>query len=172
MSTYTPGPLQASIEKHEGGKWTLILERELRQEPAKVWAALTDPAQLREWAPFETDAPMAAEGTVNLTWSGTQQQVATRITRAEAPRVLEYGDMRWELEPNGAGTRLKLWHSIDRRYIAMGTAGWHVSLDVLDGMLGGAPVNRGEAMKSGWQKLFAEYSAKFGIEMPKWGGAK
>ena len=41
-------------------------------------------------------------------------------------------DMRWELEAVGSGTRLTLWTNIDRRYIAMGAAGWQVCFDVLD----------------------------------------
>jgi hypothetical protein len=43
---YTPGPASgAQIRKH-GEKWALILVRELRHSPEKVWEALTDPAQL------------------------------------------------------------------------------------------------------------------------------
>ena len=34
------------------GRWTLIFCRDLRQAPTKVWAALTDPDQLAQWAPF------------------------------------------------------------------------------------------------------------------------
>ena len=68
------------------------------------------------------------------------------MTRADAPRVLEYNwggyDMRWELEAVGGGTRLTLWHNIDRRYISMGAAGWHICLDVLDHLLGGDPIGR------------------------------
>ncbi len=45
------------------------------------------------------------------------------MTRADAPKVLEYGDIRWELEAFGGGTRLTLWHSIDRRFISWGAAG-------------------------------------------------
>ena len=51
------------------------------------------------------------------------------MTRADAPRVLEYnwgGMTRWELEASGDGTRLTLWHSIDRGFISMGAAGWHI----------------------------------------------
>jgi hypothetical protein len=72
----------------------------------------------------------------------------------------------------GGGTRLKLFTSIDRRWIAMGAAGWHVCLDVLDHALGGEPIGRivaGDAMKfEGWQRLHAEYAKQFGVEMPKW----
>ena len=52
---YTPGPASGAQIRKDGEKWTLILVRELRHSPEKVWQALTDPAHLREWAPFEAD---------------------------------------------------------------------------------------------------------------------
>jgi hypothetical protein len=50
---YTPGPASGAQIRQERGqngedKWTLILIRELRHAPEKVWQALTDPAHLRE----------------------------------------------------------------------------------------------------------------------------
>jgi uncharacterized protein YndB with AHSA1/START domain len=164
---YTPGPAQGAQIKKDGDKWTLILVRELHHPPAMVWQALTDPAQLHEWAPFEADGNLASAGaTVKLTWGGTGSVSETRVTRAEAPRLLEYHDLRWELEPLGGGTRLTLWHNIDRRFIAWGAASWHICLDVLDRLLAGAPIGRiagAEAMKfDGWQRLKAEYATQFG----------
>ena len=175
---YVPGPANAArVQKGEGqgpeGKWTLILVRELRHSPEKVWEALTDPAQLREWAPFITDGSLGAIGAVNLTWVGTPTPFRTEVTRAEAPKVLEYGDIRWELEWVGSGTRLTLWHAIDRRFIAWGAAGWHICFDVLDRNLAGNPIGRiagPDAMKAlGWQRLVREYAKQFGAEEPKWG---
>jgi len=171
---YTPGPASgARVEKKDGDKWTLILVRELRHSPEKVWQALTDPAQLREWAPFVVDGSMATVGaTVNLTWVGNPTPIKTTVTRAEAPRELEYNDTRWELEAVGSGTRLTLWHNIDRRFIAWGAAGWHISFDVLERLLAGEPMGRAvvaEAMRlGGWQRLNAEYARQFGIETPSW----
>ncbi|MGH7714574.1 MAG: SRPBCC family protein, partial [Vulcanimicrobiaceae bacterium] len=86
----------------------------MRHSPDKVWQALTDPAQLHEWAPFDADANLGTtRETVKLTWLGAPAPVETKVTRADAPKVLEYdtGDnnMRWELELAGSGTRLKLW---------------------------------------------------------------
>jgi len=169
---YTPGPANAEVRK-EGEKWTLVLVRELRHSPEKVWQALTDPAQLREWAPFDVDGNLGTAGTkVKLTWAGTPTTIDTPITRADAPKVLEYGDIRWELETIGGGTRLTLLAKLDRRFISMGAAGWHISLDVLDHLLSGNPINRiagFEAMKfEGWQRLNAEYAKQFGIELPSW----
>ncbi len=164
---YAPGPASgAQIQKGGGEKWALILVRELRHPPEKVWPALTDPAQLREWAPFDADGSLGAVGTVNLTWAANPKAIETRVTRAEAPRLLEYGDLRWELEPLDSGTRLTLWTRIDRRFIAWGAAGWHICFDVLDHLLNGTPIGRivaGEAIKFGFQRLNAEYAQQFGI---------
>ena len=121
---YTPGPASGAQVRKDGEKWTLILVRELRHSPEKVWQALTDPAHLREWAPFVVDGSLDTVGSkVNLTWVGSPTPQESIVTRADAPEVLEYGDIRWDLEPFGSGTRLTLWHSIDRRFISWGAAG-------------------------------------------------
>jgi uncharacterized protein YndB with AHSA1/START domain len=44
---YAPGPASGAQVRKDGEKWTLILVRELRHSPEKVWQALTDPVQLR-----------------------------------------------------------------------------------------------------------------------------
>ena len=101
----------------------------------------------------------------------TLRVTETTVTRADAPKLLEYNDIRWELEASGGGTRLTLWHNIDRRFISMGAAGWHTCFDVLDRLLSGTPIGRmvgGEAMKFGWQRLNAEYAKQFGVETPGW----
>ena len=170
---YEPAPpFGVRVQKDNDQKWTLILVRELRHPPEKVWQALTDPDHLREWAPFIVDASLGAVGKVNLTWIGNPQPLETKVTRADPPKALEYGDIRWELEPLGAGTRLTLWSTIDRRFISMGAAGWHIAFDVLDGLLSGNPIGLiagADAMKfAGWQRLNAEYAELFGVKAPVW----
>jgi uncharacterized protein YndB with AHSA1/START domain len=170
---YEPGPANLARAVKDGEqKWTLVLVREMRHSPEKVWEALTDPAQLREWAPFVTDGSLGAVGTVKLTWVGAPTPIDTKVTRVEAPKALEYGDMRWELKASGRGTRLTLWAKIDRRFISMGAAGWHISFDVLDHLLSGTPIGRiagGDATKfAGWQRLNAEYAKQFGMKAPNW----
>jgi uncharacterized protein YndB with AHSA1/START domain len=179
LTQYTPGPASGAQIRKDGEKWTLILVRELRHSPEKVWQALTDPAHLREWAPFEADGSLGTVGaTVKLTTVAappTRRISETKVTRADAPKLLEYGwggnDMRWELEAFDGGTRLTLWTSIGRRFISMGAAGWHICFDVLDRLLSGTPIGRivgPDAMKFGWQRLNAEYANQFGIEAPNW----
>jgi len=175
---YTPGAASGAEVRKDGEKWTLVLVRELRHPPAKVWDALTDPEQLRQWAPFDSDRNLGNVGTVSLSTVGAPTPLVseTRVTRAEAPKLLEFNwggqDIRWELEPLASGTRLTLWHNIDRRFIAMGAAGWHVCLDVLTALLGAEPIGRivgMDAMKfEGWQRLHAEYAQQFGVELPNW----
>jgi len=169
---YRPGPASGAQVQKDGDKWTLILVRELRHAPEIVWQALIDPAQLREWAPFVADGSLDTGGArINLTWVGRPTPIETTVTRANAPTLLEYGDIRWELEPIAGGTRLTLWHSIDRRFISWGAAGWHICLDVLDHLLSGTPIGRiagPDSMKlGGWQRLNSEYAQQFGVEAPQ-----
>jgi uncharacterized protein YndB with AHSA1/START domain len=176
---YTPGPARGAQIQKNGAKWTLILVRELHHPRERVWHALTDPAHLHEWAPFDADGSLDTAGaTVKLTTVGapTPRVTETRVTRAEAPSVLEYNwgdfDMRWELEVFGGGTRLTLWTNIGHRFISMGAAGWHICFDVLNHLLSGTPLGRmvgPDAIKfGGWQRLNAEYAQQFGIEAPNW----
>jgi uncharacterized protein YndB with AHSA1/START domain len=172
---YKPGPAAGAEVRKDGEKWTLILVRDLHHPPAKVWQALTDPMQLREWAPFDADRSLASVGPVKLSTFGnpTPQISETRVTCAEAPKLLEFqwggNDMRWQLEAIGNGTRLTLWHNINRGFISMGAAGWHICFDVLDRFLAAEPLGRivaGEAMKFDWPRLNAEYAKQFGLEAP------
>jgi uncharacterized protein YndB with AHSA1/START domain len=176
---YSPGPAAGARIHKEGDNWTLVLVRELGHPPEKVWEALTDPDHLREWAPFDADGSLGTAGaTVRLTTvrAPSPHVTETTVTRADAPKLLEYnwggGDLRWELEALGHGTRLTLWHNIDRRYISMGAAGWHICFDVLDGLLSGQPIGRTvgpEVMKfEGWQRLNSEYAELLGVEAPSW----
>jgi uncharacterized protein YndB with AHSA1/START domain len=176
--SYNPGPASGAEIQKDGERWTLVLVRELHHAPAKVWEALTDPEHLREWAPFDADRNLGTIGTATLSTVGTPTPHVTesRVKRAEEPKVLEYtwggNDLRWELEPAaGGGTRLTLWHNIERNFIAMGAAGWHICFDVLERLLSGQPIGRivgPEVMKfEGWQRLHAEYAKQFGVDAPR-----
>jgi uncharacterized protein YndB with AHSA1/START domain len=172
---YAPGPASGAQVQKDGEKWTLVVVRELRHAPEMVWEALTDPAQLSEWAPFDADRNLDGVGTARFSMVAAPkpQVFDTTVKRAEAPRLLEYSwgesDLRWELEPLAGGTRLTLWHNIDRRFIAWGAAGWHICFDVLERLLAGTPIGRivgSDAMKFEWQRLNTEYAKQFGIDTP------
>ncbi len=162
---YQPGPAPgARVEKQDGEMWRLILTRDLRHRPEKVWLALTDLNQIREWAPYEINGDLTQAGNqLELTWMSTGLVTKATVTRAEPARILEFQEMRWELEAIPEGTRLTLWHNIGRRYVNWGAAGWHICFEVLDRLLGGRPVGRiagRDAMRHAeWKRLCAEYEA-------------
>ena len=171
--SYTPGPASRPQVLKGEEQWTLILVRELRHAPEKVWLALTDPVHLREWAPFDADGRLDTAGaTVKLTWVATGNVTESRVTRVEPPWVLEFSNTRWQLEAVAGGTRLTLWHGIPPRFIAWGAAGWHICFDVLDRLLADRPIGRiagADAMhQADWHRLVAEYAELIGVEPPKW----
>ena len=78
--------------------------------------------------------------------------------------VHRWGDdvVRWRLTPTDTGCRLTLEQTMrDRDPAAMNAAGWHVCLDVLDGVASGAATSRvvGEAaLEHGWEALRDGYA--------------
>jgi uncharacterized protein YndB with AHSA1/START domain len=181
--SYRPGAAYgAEIEKH-GEQWTLVVVRDFAHPPTRVWEAITDPEHLREWAPFDADRNLGIVGTATLTTVGAPSPhvTETRITRADAPHALEFSwggnEMRFELEPRGEhGTRLRLWHNIDKRFIAMGASGWHLCFDVLASTLDDEPIGRtvgADALNvNGWHQLHREYATLLGVAQPSERGAQ
>lgn len=176
LDDYNPGPASAAHVEKDGENWTLVVVKNLRHSPEQVWEALTDPVHLSQWAPFDASKSLDSVGPVTLSVAGMDQVSATEVTRADAPNILEYKwagqDLRWKLEATNDGTRLTLWHNIDRKFIAMGAAGWHICIDILGFLLDGDPVGRlvaEDALRfNGWQRLNKEYSQLFGVEAQSW----
>ena len=176
---YTPGPASGAQVQKDGEKWTLVLVRELRHSPEKVWQALTDPAQLREWAPFDADGSLGTVGSHGEAHHGGSAGAARDRNQSDASRRSQGARVQLGWLRHAVGARSLWWRhapdavaNIDRRYISMGAAGWHICFDVLDHLLGGTPIGRivgPDAMKfGGWQRLNAEYAEQFGVETPNW----
>ncbi|SCL38275.1 Uncharacterized conserved protein YndB, AHSA1/START domain [Micromonospora rhizosphaerae] len=175
--SFRPGPLAEVFCIPADDRWDLVFVRDLRHPPEKVWAALTEPARLAEWAPFLASRDLGTEGDATLSMVDGDQTTDTPATvlRAERPTLLEYtwgGDLlRWELTPSDAGTRLTLKHRVEKRDLApMMAAGWHLCLDVADHLLEGDPVGpiRGaEAMNFGWAELRDAYAERLDLDPPR-----
>jgi uncharacterized protein YndB with AHSA1/START domain len=173
---FEPGPLAEVSCEPADDRWTLVFARDLGHPPAKVWAALTDPAQLEAWAPFVADRDLAATGDATLTMidGETRKDLPAVVRRADPPSVLEYtwGDdlLRWELEPITGGTRLTLRHTVDDRdLVPKVAAGWHLCLVVAERMLDGRPIEpiRGEDAKNyGWGELNDAYAERLDSTEP------
>ncbi|MFC0504066.1 SRPBCC family protein [Micromonospora costi] len=170
---YRPSPTAEVACETTDGHATLVFVRDLRHPPATVWAALTDPARLAEWAPFLADRDLGSPGAAVLTMldGDTREDQPATVRRAEPPHLLEYtwGDdlLRWELTSTAGGTRLTLRHTTtDPTVVPMVTAGWHICLDVAARLLDGDPVGpiRGmEAMDFGWAELRDAYARRLGL---------
>jgi len=178
MSTFDPGPLAEVRLEETDDRWTLILVRVLAHQPEKVWAALTDPEQLDEWAPYTSDRDLSTVGDATLTMIDGEksEDLAASVRRAEPPVLLEYtwgSDLlRWELEPTETGTRLTLHHTIeDRDWVPKIAAGWHICLVVAEHLLDGDPIGpiRGENARShGWDQLHDTYAERLGAPGDGW----
>lgn len=175
MSTrdFDPGPLAEVACEAEEDRWTLVFVRDLRHPPERVWAALTERAQVSQWAPFLADRDLDRTGDATLTMVGgdTAIEMPASVRRAEPPALLEYawGDdlLRWELQPIEAGTRLTLRHTLsDYGWVPKVAAGWHLCLVVAERLLDGEPIPpiRGDdAHNYGWQELNDAYAKELGI---------
>jgi uncharacterized protein YndB with AHSA1/START domain len=165
---FEPGPPVDDVDcERSGDRWTLVFVRDLRHPPRAVWAALTEPGQLAQWAPYTADRDLGTTGVATLTMLGgdAAAPMPSDVLRAEPPTLLEYawgGDLlRWELTPTGTGTRLTLRHTVDDRdSVPMVAAGWHICLAVAQRLLDGDPVGpiRGnDALDHGWTELREAY---------------
>jgi len=148
--------------REEGeGRRGIRFERVYDYKPEELWAALTDPEQLRAWlAP--TDIDLRVGGGIEVRFgddpSDEKQMVHGVIRELEPLRVLEYewrfpGEddsvVRFELEPRGEGTLLVLDHRLLGSETVPGYgAGWHAHLDALELMLAGRSQN--------WDERFQE----------------
>jgi uncharacterized protein YndB with AHSA1/START domain len=114
----------------------------------EVWAALTEPAWLAKWlAPGEIE--LRPGGVARLDFGDSGGVIDSRVTAIEAPRLLEYSwsipgeplrPLRWELEPIGAATLLKLRLRLPAIEDAgRAAAGWSAHLEMLQTALVGVP---------------------------------
>jgi uncharacterized protein YndB with AHSA1/START domain len=158
------------------GTTVLRYERRLPHPVARVWRALTEPAELRGWL-AEAELEPAPGGTVRLRWLNTDDEGNVAIARGnvarwEPPQVLEldtdiHGRLRFELEPDGAdATRLTFTVEHDAlpgEAVVKVRAGWHIHLEHLAEALDGTPVDWprwGEEHRPRWDALAQRYEAQ------------
>ena len=170
--SYRPGPAEFAIASQENGRFVLELTRAFEQSPSRLWRLLTDPGELREWAPFDATFDLGETGTTTLSMAGGARAVdlPSHIRTAEEPRLLEYtwgsDVLVWELEPMLSGTVLTLRHTMnDARALARAAAGWQICLDVAQRYMDGRAIGRivgAEAKEFDFARLHGEYAARFG----------
>lgn len=181
---YQPSPIVRPERTFADGRWTVILTRELSHPVQRVWAALTEPAQLQQWAPFVSDRNLTETGVVAVTMlggddrdrgeSGSEASVESpgRVLESDPPWLLvfEWGAdvLRWELTSAEAGTVLVLRHTLNEAGMDSGVAaGWHLCLDVADALMKDmpfGPVVGTRAKAYGWADLNQRYAEIFKVQ--------
>jgi uncharacterized protein YndB with AHSA1/START domain len=136
------------------------LERHLVDPPEVVWEALTERDQLRSWFPCDVIVDggrweVGAQITFPFPPEVIEMTLTGEVLEVDKPRCLAYtwGDetLRFELEPEGDGTRLVLIDELEASAAARNAAGWDVCLDRLAGLEAPDP----------WGPRFEEYIAAF-----------
>ena len=125
--------------KTADGRCVLRMERRLKHSREKVWRAVTEPERLADWFPGRISPELREGGVVACEFGGEGT-----VTDLDPPRLIAYtwgeDHLRWELHPDGEGTRLVLLHTFDDRAGAASFgAGWHTCLVALDLALDGRP---------------------------------
>ncbi|MCI4324735.1 MAG: SRPBCC family protein [Thermoplasmata archaeon] len=158
-----------------GDHATLEFRRHLPYPPEVVWKALTDPPELAIWYLAQGTIDGRVGGTIELVAGPSRLRVTGRILAWEPPRLFEHewkvaprselpggedATIRWELHPEGTGTRLELTHRNLRRPTALGFApGTHAFLDRLAAHLAGVPLPN-------WQQRYTQVAPQY---PPAWG---
>jgi uncharacterized protein YndB with AHSA1/START domain len=135
----------------------LRFERRYAQPVERVWRAITEPDQMSAWFPSDVIGERATGA--ELTFDDASQRAEAdeageprradgpdftgRVIAFDPPRVFSFtwaGEvLRFELHPDGDGTRLVFTQLLSHRSVAARNgAGWHGCLLALDGLLGEA----------------------------------
>ncbi len=155
------------------GRPVLRFERRLGHSPAKVWKAITDPAELAHWFPQDVEGSFAPGAKLRFVFRGelpvldgkTIEDFRGEVLEIDPPRLIAYswGEdiLRWTLTPDGDGCLLVFTDTVaDRGKAARDGAGWQVCLDALEARLGGTAPRAGNR----WQELYEGYRQDFGPE--------
>jgi uncharacterized protein YndB with AHSA1/START domain len=135
MLTQTFGRLRAESEEHRA----VHFERVYDYRPEELWAAITEPDQIRGWL-GEAELDLREDGAGTVKFSETEI-AQLRVRALEPGRLVEYdwtfpneplSVLRLELEPRREGTLLVLDHRrLSPDDIVDYSAGWHSHLDAL-----------------------------------------
>ncbi len=153
------------------GQPVLRFERRLRHSPAKVWRAVSDPAEMAHWFPATVEAELRPgapmrftfpeEAVVDGAWDG-------EVLEVDPPRVYMFrwnaDVLRIELIPDGDGCRLVFTQTlgggrVGRLGAGRTAAGWDHCLDVLAARLDGEPAPE----RTDWLAPMERYVEEFGL---------
>jgi uncharacterized protein YndB with AHSA1/START domain len=158
----------------DGDRATIVFKRILHHSAERVWKAITEPSELKEWLMCsQARIEGRAGGTLEMVSGPAQFHVTGKVLAWDPPRVFEHewkvapvppmpnGEdavFRYELTPRGSDTLLTVTYrrltSLTARGFAPGT---HVLLDRLEAQLDERPLPQ-------WMPRFEELRAIY----PEW----
>jgi uncharacterized protein YndB with AHSA1/START domain len=157
----------------EGGRVGVRFERRLAHPPERVWRAVTEADELAKWFPArpEISGERRVGAQLTITYpENVEPPDSGEIVELDEPRLFAFTWrsseqepqlLRFELEPDGDGTKLVFTHELPRPDSAKVAAGWQLCLDDLEAALDGQP--RGEFPHDRWVELHEEYAEQFGV---------
>ncbi len=158
-----------TVERTEDGRYVISFERRLAHPVERVWAALTEPAELISWW-GDAEVELHEGGRFEVSWLNTDEQgdsatMQATIVKLEPLRLLVldgdiHGRLRWELTPDGDGTRLSFRSTfeLEPEFITKVPAGWHFHLDALGRHLDGGETDLVEIPD--WEPIHEAYVGK------------
>ena len=153
-----------------GGKTVLRFERRLGHPPEKVFRAISDPAEMRHWFPAGVETELRPGAPIRFSFGEEDAETpGGEVLEVDPPKLLVYtwGDdvLRWEIVPEGGGSRLYFSQTIAPEGgsgglpgSARNAAGWDVCLARLEARVDGDPPPDPD-----WFALFEAYVERFGL---------
>lgn len=151
-----------------GSRPALRFVREYPDPVERVWAAISDPAELTAWFParvaFPDDGRPAPGCPVRFTFGTDGDGGTGTVLVCDPPSRLTFtweGDeLRFELTPLVSGCRLTVTTLLEGPdTAARNAAGWEVCLDGLDTALAGGTVEAPGRPTPAWRRHFDDYVA-------------
>ena len=146
------------------GRPALRFERSFSQPIERVWRALSDPEEMRHWFPAGVRMDLRPGGEMSFEFDDPDApETSGEVTEVDPPRLLAFNwaqdHLRFELEPQQQGCRLRFTHFLSEREDAARTAaGWNVCLDQLGRHVAGAPAEApGTEPTPEWRRRYDEY---------------
>jgi uncharacterized protein YndB with AHSA1/START domain len=150
----------------DGDRPAVRFERTYDHPVERVWAAVTEPHQLRQWFPATVTIDLRVGGPITFSDDPSIEDRTGTILACDPPRTLAFTwgaeELRFELARTEDGRcRFTLTDVLsDRSAAARQAAGWSVCLDELDTLVaGGHPAGPHAANATAWQPLYDTYRA-------------
>ncbi|MGH3940416.1 MAG: SRPBCC family protein [Pseudonocardiaceae bacterium] len=154
------------------GSPVLRFERKLAHSPAKVWKAITDPAEMAHWFPAAVETELKPGAMMRFTFPDAAPLDANsegEILEFDPPKVYAFrwntDVLRFELVPDGAGCRLLFSQTLGGGWVGRLAAGrnatgWDVCLDTLQAHL----AEQDFQQPTDWLGPMERYIRKFALD--------